>query len=120
MKHKMWYDNENQILFLEFVDDFVKSDVDKLYSNIMEMLEEKPYRQLLVVMSSSHKVENRETRELTNEALAKAKISEVGFVGGNAANRMIAKVLIKTGAIKTNGEFFKKRENAIEWLKSKR
>lgn len=120
MKHKMWYDEETQLLFLEFVDDFRKTDVEKLYSSIMEILEGKPYRQMVVVMSSTHKVENRETRELTNEVLQKSNITEIAFVGGNAANRMIAKVLLKTGAIKTNGNFFKKREDAIEWLKSKR
>ncbi len=120
MKHDMWYDENSQVLFLVFKDDFVKSDVEKMYNNIMEMLKDKPHRQLLVEMSSKNKVENRETRELTNEALTKAAISEVAFVGGSAANRMIAKVLIKTGAIKTDGDFFKTRENAIDWLKSKR
>lgn len=120
MKHKMWYDDENQILFLEFVDDFRKDDVEKLYGNILKMLEGKSYRQMVVVMSKSHKVENRETRELTNDVLQKSNISEIAFVGGNAANRMIAKVLLKTGAIKTKGDFFKKREDAIEWLQNKR
>jgi hypothetical protein len=84
------------------------------------MLDGKPYRQMLIRISSVYKVENRETRELSNKALEKAAITDVAFVGGSAANRIIAKVLIKTGAVKTKGEFFKNEEDAINWIKSKR
>jgi hypothetical protein len=48
------------------------------------------------------------------------KMTEVAFVGGSAANRMIARVLIKTGIVKIKGDFFKTYDEAIEWLKSKR
>jgi hypothetical protein len=44
----------------------------------------------------------------------------VAFVGGSAYNRIMAKILIKTGIVKLNGDFFKSYEEAIEWLKSKR
>jgi hypothetical protein len=44
----------------------------------------------------------------------------VAFVGGSAANRMIARILVKTGIIKIDGEFFKNIPEAIQWLKSKR
>lgn len=120
MKHNIWYDEGLQVLFLEFTDHFRYQDVNEIFKKITEMLEGKLYRQMLVIMSDTHKVENRETREATNEALNRAKISEVAFVGGSAANRMIARVLIKTGIIKTNGDFFKEQEEAIKWLKSKR
>lgn len=56
----------------------------------------------------------------TSELLSKINVSNVAFVGGNAANRMIAKVLIKTGMIKLSGDFFKDYEEAIIWLKTKR
>ncbi len=120
MKHKMWYDENHQLLFLEFCDHFRRTDVEPIYNRILEFLHAKPFRQLLVAMSDTYTVENRETREATNAALIKANISEVAFVGGSAANRMLARVLIKTGIIKTNGDFFKNQEEAIKWLKSKR
>ena len=71
-------------------------------------------------MSDGHNVENRETREATSEQLSKLKMTEVAFVGGSAANRMIARVLMKTGIVKLNGDFFKDYEDAVNWLKSKR
>ena len=120
MKHKMWYDTNLEILFLEFTSDYIKTDVPEIEKKIAEMLDGKPYRQMLIRISNVYKVENRETRELSNKALEKAGISEVAFVGGSAANRIIAKVLIKTGAVKTKGEFFKTEEDAINWIKSKR
>jgi hypothetical protein len=87
---------------------------------VKEMLINKPIRQMLVVMSDGHNVENRETREATSEQLSRLNISEVAFVGGNATNRMIARVLLKTGVVRLNGDFFKDFETAIKWLKSKR
>jgi hypothetical protein len=87
---------------------------------VKEMLEGKQIRQMLVVMSEGHNVENRETREATSEQLSKLKMTEVAFVGGSAANRMIARVLMKTGIVKLNGDFFKDYDDAVNWLKSKR
>jgi hypothetical protein len=120
MKHKMWYNDEHDIVFLEFTDHFLRNDVDPIFQRVEELLKGKPYRQVLVIMSSTHNVENRETREATNQALNNTDVSHVAFVGGSSANRMIARVLIKTGIIKTNGDFFKTVDEGIKWLKSKR
>lgn len=120
MKHKVWYDDQNEVAFLELLDNFLKVDLEPMYTKLHEVLEGKPYRQLIVVMSKNSKVEDRETRELLNKGLDEEKITEIAFVGFHAAGRMIAKVLIKTGAIKINGEFFKTQEEAINWIKNKR
>jgi len=120
MEHELKYDEKNKIVILSFKYHFLYNDVEPLFLKVKEMLEGKEIRQLLVVMSDRHNVENRETREATSEQLSKLNISEVAFVGGNATNRMIARVLLKTGIVKLNGDFFKTDEEAIEWLKSKR
>jgi hypothetical protein len=120
MEHELKYDEENAIGVLIFKNHFLQKEVDPIFIEVKNMFENKPYRQLLVVMSDTHNVENRDTREATSEQLSKLKITEVAFVGGSAANRMIARVLIKTGLIKINGDFFKTYEDAIKWLKSKR
>lgn len=120
MKHKIWYDDADDIMYIEFTSDFLSSDVPIIIQRIHEFTNGKPYRQMIIKMSSIYKVENRETRELTNKGLQESGITEVAFVGGSAANRMIARVLIKTGIVKINGDFFKNYEEAIQWLKSKR
>ncbi len=120
MDHKMWYDEGTKLLYLEFTGDFLLKDVPPIREKIFELLDGKPYRQMLTFINKTSKVENRDTREQTNKTLQDASITEIAFVGGSAANRMIAKVLLKTGAIKTQGDFFKKEEDAVKWLKSKR
>jgi hypothetical protein len=120
MDHKMWYDDKEDLLFLEFTRDYLLSDVKDIKQNITKLLDAKPYRQMVIVISNTHKIENRETREQSNQVIYDTNISEVAFIGGNAANRMMAKVLLKTGALKTKGDFFKNTEDAVNWLKNKR
>lgn len=120
MKHKMWYDETNDIMYLEFVGDYLFSDVEPILNTIRSTLNDKPIRQMIIKMSDTGKVENRATREASNKGMQEANITEVAFVGGSAANRMIARVLLKTGIVKIKGDFFKNDDDAIEWLKSKR
>lgn len=120
MKHNLWYDDNTNILYLEFTGDYLKTDVPPIKEKILHMLEGKPFRQIIIEISKTYKVEDRETRELSNKALSEASITDVAFVGGSAANRMIAKVMIKTGALKTKGDFFKTKEEAVKWILSKR
>lgn len=120
MIHKMWYDDELEIVHLEFMGDYKRDDVPEVREKLFELMEDKPHRQLIVYLHKTSKVEDRETRQKSNEILIEADVSHVAFIGGSAANRMIAKVLLKTGAIKTKGDFFKKKESGIKWLLSQR
>jgi len=120
MKHKIWYDDKHEITFIEFVGDYMRKDVDEVISTVKNILADKPIKQLLTIMSVHDKIENRETREASSKGLATTGATDIAFVGGSAANRMVARVLIKTGVVKINGDFFKSEEKAIEWLKSKR
>lgn len=120
MKHKIWYDDQDDIVYVEYMSDYLQIDVAPIIQKINEHFIGKSRRQLIIKMSTVYKVENRETRELSNKGLQEAGVTEVAFVGGSAANRMIARVLLKTGILKINGDFFKSYEEAITWLKSKR
>ena len=120
MVHELMYDAENDIVILKFNYHFQFIDVKPVFEMTKELLENKPYRQMMIVMHDVYVVENRETREATSEKLSELNISEIAFVGGSASNRMIARVLIKTGIIKLKGDFFKNTVEAINWLKSKR
>lgn len=119
MDHKIWYDQEDEIIHLEFTRDYLTSDVPVMHEKLMELREGKRYKQMVIQISNTS-VENRETRELANQSLRDAQITDVAFIGGSAANRMIAKVLLKTGNLKTNGNFFKTVDEGVKWLKSKR
>ena len=120
MEHEIKYDEQNEVAVLSSNADLKLVDVEPLYNRLKMILEGKKYRQLVSVISDVYVVENRETREALAEALSKLNLSEVAFVGGSAYNRIMAKILIKTGIVKLNGDFFKNFEEATAWLKSKR
>ena len=120
MNHNVWYDEDTGILNMESFGDLLETDIPKIKEKIAELSEGTTYRQFIITMSMKYKVENRKTRELANQAFNDLEITDVAFVGGSAANRMVAKVLLKTGLIKTKGGFFSTTEEAVKWLKSKR
>jgi len=120
MEHELKYDEHNEVVVLSSNANLRLIDIEPLSNNLKIILEDKKYRQLVSIISDVYVVENRETREALAEALSKLNLSEVAFVGGSAYNRIMAKVLIKTGIVKLNGDFFKSYDEAIEWLKSKR
>lgn len=120
MEHKLWYDEDTKIVHLQFTRDYLTSDIKDIRNKMKELLDGKPYRQMCIQISKTAKVENRETREQSNQLLKEFEISHVAFIGGSAANRMIAKVMLKTGALKIQGDFFKTEEEGIKWLMSKR
>lgn len=120
MEHKMWYDEQDQLVYLEFRNEYLEKDVPEIRAKLIELLEGKTIRQMIAILTMSNKVQNRETRQQSNQALNDAKVTEIAFVGGSSANRIIAKVLLKTGAIKINGDFFATKEKAIAWVKNRR
>jgi hypothetical protein len=120
MMHELFFDQENEIVVVKLNSDFIYSEVESVFSGIKGLLEGKRYRQILIDMNSNYKIENRETREAIGNAMTTLGQHEVAFVGFSAATRVITKVLLKTGVVKYNGDFFKTKEEAINWLKSKR
>jgi hypothetical protein len=120
MVHEVFFDQENEVIVLKLNSDFHYVEVAQVLSEIGAALEGKRYRQGLVLMSEKHTIENREAREAISNGMSKMQVSAVAFVGLSGATRMIAKVLLKTGMSKIKGDFFKTKEEAIEWLKGKR
>lgn len=120
MEHEIKFDEQNEVAILSSNADLKLSDVEPLSKRLQAILEGKKYRQLISVISDVYVVENRETREALAAALSELNLSEVAFVGGSAYNRIMAKILIKTGIVKLNGDFFPNQDAAISWLKSRR
>lgn len=120
MEHELNYDEQNEVIVLSSNANLRLKDIEPLFNNLQILLENKKYRQLVSIISDVYVVENRETREALAETLSKLNLSEVAFVGGSSYNRIMAKILIKTGIVKLNGDFFRNYDEAIEWLKSNR
>lgn len=120
MKHTIIFDDSHQILIQSIVGDFTTEESKSFGQIYNEMLKDKPNRQLIVDLTNAGKMENRETRSVTNQMLNEAKITDVAFVGATAAIRMIAKVLMKLGSLKAESTFVKDRNDAIKWIENRR
>lgn len=120
MKHKIWYDQDNEVLRQQVIGEYSSQEARESGAEYSNGLEEKPYRHLIVDLSQAGKMQDRQTRKITNESLENADISAVAFVGATAATRMIAKVLMKLGSSRIATDFFKTDEEALAWLKNQR
>ena len=120
MEHKTWYDDENELLRLTVTGPYSTLQARELGESFHGLLEGKPYRQLLVNLSEAGKMESRETRQVQNEILKDAEITDVAYIWAAAAPRMIAKVLMKLGSLNAATDFFKTDDEGINWLKDQR
>lgn len=120
MEHKIRYVDEYQLLHQQIIGEYSTEQAREFGKKYKVLLEGKPFKQLIVDLREAGKMENRETRSMTNEMLNQAGFTQVAFVGANAATRMIAKVLMKLGSLEAESNFLKDIESAVEWLKSRR
>jgi hypothetical protein len=120
MEHKIWYDDENQVLHQQVIGNFTTEDALKSERLSKEFLQDKQIRQLIVDLSAGGKMENRETRQIATRLFSDQKITDVAYIGATSATRMIAKVLMKLGNMKASIDFFKTEQEALTWLKNRR
>lgn len=120
MKHTMIYDEDHQVIVQRIIGYFKTDEAKQFGKQYNELLEGKKYRQLIVDLREAGKMENRETRSVTNEMLNEAKFSDVAYVGATAAIRMIAKVLMKLGSLKAESTFVKDMDEAYSWIENRR
>ena len=120
MEHKLWYDEENELLRLEVIGPYTTQEAKDLGKSFHEQLQGKANRQLLVNLSKAGAMESRETRKIQNEVLKELEITDVAYIGAAAAPRMIAKVLMKLGSLNAAIAFFKTDDEGMSWLKKQR
>jgi hypothetical protein len=120
MKHTIRYDDERYLLLQTINGYFTTEETKQFGPRYQKLLKGKPYRHLVVDLRNAGKMENRETRLETNKILNEAEITHVVFVGANAAQRMIAKVLMKLGSLNAESNFVKDLDEAYNWLNKRR
>ncbi len=120
MDHRIWYDENDNIIHLEFGKYLMLDDMEPLLRKAVEITKDMKQRQVIINLERSKKIENRLVREQAAKIFQESSITHVAFVGGSAANRMIAKVLLKTGKKDIQGSFFKTEEEGINWIKNTR
>ena len=120
MEHKIWFDDEHQLIQIKIKGEYTTEETLYHGKKCIELLEGKPFRQMIVDLREFTNMESRETRSASNKMLNQAGITDVAYVGANAAARMIAKVLMKLGSLKAEADFFKDFNEAVKWIKKRR
>jgi hypothetical protein len=120
MEHKIWYDEEKKVIYLQVKGDLNSDETLVLGKTCVQLLEGKPYRQMIVDLQGFKNMESRETRSVSNRMLNQAGITDVAYVGASSAARMIAKVLMKLGSLKAASDFFKGFDEANKWIEKRR
>jgi len=120
MEHKVWYDDELKVVRLDMVGIFSTEDARFMGKKFIELLEGKPYRQVVIDLKAFKNMENRETRSVSSEVLNQAGITHVAAIGANATARMIAKILLKLGTMKSDLELFGTFESGVKWIEKNR
>lgn len=120
MEHKAWYDEENELLRVKVVGPYSSEDALAMGKFGQELLEGKPFRQLIVDLTASTTMEGRETRKIQNRILKELGITDVAYVGAIAFVRVFAKVMMKLGSLSAATDFFKTDDDALRWLKNQR
>ena len=120
MEHKIWFDDEHQLIQIKIKGEYTTEETLYHGKKCIELLEGKPFRQMIVDLREFTNMESRETRSASNKMLNQAGITDVAYVGANAAARMIAKVMMKLGSLKAEADFFKDFNEAVKWIKKRR
>ena len=120
MKHTLHYDDQHQLVVQTIIGLFTTDEAKQMGKSYIDLVKGKPFRQIIVDLRVAGKMENRETRSIANDMLNAAQFSDVAFVGATAAQRMIAKVLMKLGSLKAEANFVKSMDDAYNWLEKRR
>ena len=120
MEHKVWYDDQLKVVRLDMVGIFSTEDARYMGKKFIELLDGKPYRQVIIDLKQFGNMENRETRSVSAEVLNQAGVTHVAAIGANATARMIAKILLKLGTMKCDLELFGSFEGGVNWIEKKR
>jgi len=120
MAHTIQYNDDLQLIVQAVNGVYSTEDAKQMGQQYNILLEGKPYRQIIVDLRNAGKMESRETRSATNQLLNDAQISDIVFVGATAAQRMIAKVLMKLGSLQAESNFVKDMDEAVKWIEKRR
>jgi hypothetical protein len=117
MKHKLYYDEENEVVVMDVLGEFTFEEAKETMRLMRESFADKaPYPFLLDLEKMIGDLD-RETRKLLQAEAGNVGITRMAMVVSNPMMRMTAKIVSSVIGKKNETSFFKTREEAIAWLK---
>lgn len=122
MKHKIWYDEENEVLREKIIGSLTEEEVPEFLESVDAIFKNKEHCHAVIDLSeASNQIYTTGGRKKLAEGSAKLGYNEkVAFVGANPRVKMIAKVLIAGTRFVGKpiaSRFFDTDEEALSWLR---
>lgn len=124
MKHKVWFDEANNVLREKIIGGMTKEDIPELLAKVDEIFKDKKECLAIIDLTdASEQVYSKDARRLLAEGSAKLGYNEkIAFIGADYRVRMFAKILISGAKFlgkPIKSRFFDNEKEALEWLKKK-
>ncbi|MBN2381017.1 STAS/SEC14 domain-containing protein [candidate division WOR-3 bacterium] len=121
MKHKVYFDEVNNIPRIDIHGRLEVEDIAPLVENIEQILKAESTGYLLSDVSDlpSYQID-RKTRRALQERGKVLGLTKIAMLGASPAIRMIARLVIKLLGGETAYHFFSEEKEAVAWLKGNR
>ncbi len=123
MKHKLWYDEENDVLREQIIGSLTEEDIPEFLAKVDELFKgREKCRAIIDLSQASGQIYDRKARKKLAEASNKMGYNEkVAFIGADYRVRMLARILIAGAQVlgkPISSRFFNSEEEALAWLNS--
>jgi hypothetical protein len=124
MKHKLWYDEENQVLREQIIGSLTEEEIPEFLARVDDLFKGKKNCHAIIDLSqASSQIYSRKARKKLAEGSIRLGYSEkVAFIGADYRVRMFARVLIAGAKVlgkPIKSQFFDNEKEALVWLKEK-
>jgi len=121
MKHKLWYDELNQIVRLSITGKVNEDEARQLLSQADKLYEGLNYPTLLCDLSRGvWPVTPKDTRKVLRERGVKIGLKRIAFLGMSPSLRMVAMVVASIWKASKTTKFCETEQEALAWLKGEK
>ncbi|MBN2379298.1 STAS/SEC14 domain-containing protein [candidate division WOR-3 bacterium] len=119
MRHHVYYDEENEVGVVEVIEEYTVQDADQTFDILDDLFKSKPedYYYLLVDLTRAIQTLSGTVRKQIQRRSENLDLKRIAMVVTHPAPRMIGKMVVAVMGKSDSTSFFKKKEEALEWLK---
>jgi len=118
MTHKVWFDDDNGVLFLKLVGTFTTADGTEYIPEIEKLYKGKKNHYLLCDISEggTELPTDKAYRKWLIEMYERIGIERIAMLNAKPAMRMLAKIVLTAAGKSKQVKFFDSRDDALKWL----
>lgn len=119
MKHKIYYDEDKQLLHIEFIGDVTVEDCAEIASVLKSLTAEQKSGGFLIDVAGTRTTTlvDKELRQALSQEFVDVGKVKTAIIGATPVLRMLVKALVAMIGTSDISRFFTTEEEAIAWLK---